>query len=82
MCKDPYINPPQCPGPANKHIMDLSAASTEGQVENEYGTCAISYGLDVEHIIKSVQDDCAGATVNFIGDYFAELAIIPSQRYL
>ena len=63
--------------------MDLSAAtSTEGQVEIEYGTCAISYELDVKHIIKSVQDARAGATVSFIGDYFVELAIIPNHRYL
>ncbi|KAF8736530.1 hypothetical protein AX14_014366 [Amanita brunnescens Koide BX004] len=47
--------------------MDLPATSTEGQVENEYGTCAISYELDVERVINSVKDDRAGATVSFIG---------------
>ena len=53
--------------------MDLPATSTEGQVENEYGTCAISYELDVERVINSVKDDRAGATVSFIGDHFVEL---------
>ncbi|KAF8632561.1 hypothetical protein AX15_001771 [Amanita polypyramis BW_CC] len=49
-------------------MMDLPpAASAEGQVENEYGICAISYALDAESIIKSVQDDRAGAIVTFIG---------------
>ncbi|KAF8350108.1 Molybdopterin biosynthesis MoaE [Amanita rubescens] len=47
--------------------MDLPAASTEGQVKNEYGTCTISYTLDVNRIIKSVQDDRAGAIATFIG---------------
>ena len=52
-------------------IMDLPpAASTDGAVDNEYGTCALSYMLDVNSVIKSVQDDCAGATVTFIGDEF------------
>ena len=49
--------------------MDLPpAASTEGQVENDHGICAISYTLDVERVIKSVQDDRAGAIVTFVGE--------------
>ncbi len=60
-------------------VMDLPAASIEGQVENEYGTCTISYTLDVNRIIKSVQDDRAGAIATFIGDYFIGCL---SERYL
>lgn len=59
----------------NAVVMDLPAASTEGQVENEYGACTISYTLDVNRIIKSVQDDRAGAIATFIGDYFTNLTV-------
>ncbi|KXN90075.1 Molybdopterin synthase catalytic subunit [Leucoagaricus sp. SymC.cos] len=43
------------------------AASVEGSLEIPEGTCAMSYALDTQQIIKSVQDDRAGATAVFIG---------------
>ncbi|PFH54428.1 hypothetical protein AMATHDRAFT_72235 [Amanita thiersii Skay4041] len=42
-------------------------ASTPGEIKTEYGLCALSYSLDVNQIINSVQDDVAGATAVFIG---------------
>ncbi|KAF8640978.1 hypothetical protein AX17_000624 [Amanita inopinata Kibby_2008] len=45
----------------------LPAASTEGRIVNEYGPCVLSYQLDVDQVIKSVQDDRAGAIAVFIG---------------
>ncbi|KAF5355715.1 hypothetical protein D9756_003725 [Leucocoprinus leucothites] len=43
------------------------AASVESSLEIPEGTIAISYSLNIQDIIKSVQDDSAGATAVFIG---------------
>ncbi|KAF9453865.1 MoaE-domain-containing protein [Macrolepiota fuliginosa MF-IS2] len=43
------------------------AASVEGSLEISEGRCAISFSLDVQDIINSVQDDRAGAIAVFVG---------------
>ncbi|KAL9716292.1 hypothetical protein Ac2012v2_000738 [Leucoagaricus gongylophorus] len=43
------------------------ATSTESSVKIPEGTISISYTLDIQEIIRSVQDDTAGATAVFIG---------------
>jgi len=42
-------------------------SSIEGSVQIPEGTITISYTLDIQEIIKSVQDETAGATTVFIG---------------
>lgn len=46
--------------------MDLTT-SVEAELQIPEGICALSYHLDVDKVIKSVQDNAAGATAIFIG---------------
>lgn len=43
-------------------------SSIEDSVRVPEGTIAISYTLDIQEIIESVQDETAGATTVFIGE--------------
>ncbi|TFK41212.1 molybdenum cofactor synthesis 2 [Crucibulum laeve] len=48
--------------------MDLPpSTSVEATFEIPEGICVLSYSLNVQQIIQSVQDDAAGATAVFIG---------------
>lgn len=53
---------------SSRVLMSLRpATSTESSVKIPEGTISISYTLDIQEIIRSVQDDTAGATAVFIG---------------
>ncbi|KAJ7125629.1 Molybdopterin biosynthesis MoaE [Mycena crocata] len=45
----------------------MDSASVEGSLQLANAVCALSFSLDVQHIISSVGHDGAGATAVFIG---------------
>lgn len=61
----------QCEHGPKRHTVLMSlrpTSSIEDSVRVPEGTIAISYTLDIQEIIESVQDETAGATTVFIGE--------------